>query len=297
MEIEEGKSLSIACYGPSLADTWQELTRPILSVSGALHYLAERGVIPDYHLDCDPRPHKVRHVQPAIDGVHYIMGSCCAPETWKALAGQKVTLVHFYMGEDTEAFLSENDPGAVLIRPGSTVGMAAIHVAGMLGYRHFEIHGMDGCIRDGKRHAGPHYGHSQGGVTWDAGGVTYQTSQIMANACAEVINSCRMFPIFPVFHGRGLQQALIAEERDLPNAAALEWDREKAEVVRKAKALIIGYAPREELGGINPDDVIAALREATERAGGGLDGIPGHNLYLPRLAGGDRGQDARDKAA
>ena len=243
--IDEEQSISIVCYGPSLADTWQELKHPIISVSGALHFLAERGVIPDYHVDCDPRPHKVKHIEPPVNGVHYIMGSCCPPQTWDILKDQKVTIVHFYMSEETERFLEYNDPGELLVRPGSTVGMAAIHVAGLLGYRHFEIHGMDGSIRDGKRHAGAHYGHSQGGITWDAGCVTYQTSQIMANACAEIINTCKMFPIFPVFHGQGLQQALIAEEQDLPNVALA--GTEKADVVRKAKAVIIGYVPREEL--------------------------------------------------
>lgn len=245
VEIDDNKSLSIVCYGPSLADTWQEIKRPILTVSGALHFLAERGVIPDYHIDCDPRAHKVKHIDPPVDGVHYLMGSCCPPETWDILRGQKVSLVHFYMGPTTEEWLSVHDPGQLMIRPGSTVGMAAIHVGGMLGYRHFEIHGMDGSIRDGKRHAGPHYGHSQGGVTWQAGGVKYDTSQIMSNACAEVINSCRMYPIFPVFHGRGLQQALIYEEPNLPNAA-VAWDVEKAEKVRSAKAVILGiYDPKD----------------------------------------------------
>ena len=78
------------------------------------------------------------------------MGSCCPPQTWDILKDQKVTLVHFYMSEETERFLEYNDPGCLLVRPGSTVGMAAIHVGGLLGYRHFEIHGMDGSIRDGK---------------------------------------------------------------------------------------------------------------------------------------------------
>ena len=244
VDIEDGRSISIACYGPSLADTWQDIKRPIITVSGALHFLAERGIVPDYHIDCDPRAHKTKHIKdPVINGVHYIMGSCCPPETWEVLKGQKISLVHFYMGQSTAEWLGANDPGSFMVRPGSTVGMAAIHIAGMLGYRHFEIHGMDGSIRDGQRHAGPHYGHSQGGITWDAGGVTYQTSQIMSNACAEVINSCRTFPIFPVFHGTGLQQALLAEERDLPNVA-LAGDHVKAEKVRNAKAVILGVIPK-----------------------------------------------------
>lgn len=235
--IDDYASISIACYGPSLADTWRDLKPPIISVSGALHFLQERGITPDYHVDCDPRPHKAKHLTPPVDRVHYIMGTCCPPSTWEILKGQKVTLVHFYMGQSTMEWVSENDPNGGLVRPGSTVGLAAIHVGGLLGYRHFEIHGMDGNIRGGKRHAGPHYGHPQGGYTWAAGGVKYDTSKIMANACAEVINTFKMFPIFGVFHGNGLQQALIDEEYGLDNAALAGTP--KAEMVRGYKAVIL----------------------------------------------------------
>ena len=240
--MDETKTISLACYGPSLADTWQELKPPVISVSGALHFLSERGITPDFHVDCDPRPHKIKHIQPAVDGVHYIMGSCCHPSTWEVLKSQKVSLVHFYMGKETEEWIAENDPGEGMVHPGSTVGLAALHVGGMLGVRRFEIHGMDGSIRDGKRHAGPHYGHAQGGMTWDAGHVTYQTSRIMSNACAEVINTFRLFPIFGVFHGQGLQQALIEEEYDLDNVACAGTP--KAELVRAYKAIILRQIPK-----------------------------------------------------
>lgn len=227
------KTISIACYGPSLADTWREIERPIISVSGALHFLAERGVVPDYHVEMDPRPHKVRHVTPPVDGVEYIMASVCTPKTWEVLKGQKVTLVHVYSNDGTEEWVKQNDPGQIMLRPGSTSGMAAIHIGGLLGFNHFEIHGMDGCLRDGKRHAGPHYGHEQGGITWQAGHKVYETSRIMSNACAEVINSLHLYPICVVFHGEGLQQALIDEEYNLDNAARAGTP--KAEMVRRAR--------------------------------------------------------------
>ena len=236
--IDDYASISIACYGPSLADTWQDIKHPIISVSGALHFLKERGITPDYHVDCDPRPHKSKHIDPPVDGVHYIMGTCCHPSTWDILKGQKVSLVHFYMAPSTKDWIAANDPDNGMLRPGSTVGMSAIHVGGMLGYRHFEIHGMDGSFKDGKRHAGVHYGHAQGGYTWDAGGVTYPTSKIMSNACAEIINTFRQFPIFGVFHGSGLQQALIDEEYGLDNVALAGTP--KAEMVRKYKAVFLG---------------------------------------------------------
>jgi len=54
------KWASIVCYGPSLADTWKVIKRPIVTVSGAHDYLVDRGIVPDFHVDCDPRAHKAR---------------------------------------------------------------------------------------------------------------------------------------------------------------------------------------------------------------------------------------------
>ena len=238
-KIDEEASISIVCYGPSLKDTWEEIKRPMITMSGSLKFLTERGVIPEYHIDMDPRQHKTRHINPPIPGVNYLMASCCHPDTWNILKYQKVTLWHLWCAKETEDWMSFNDPGELLIRSGSHIGAGAFQIGGLLGFRHFEIHGMDGSFKNGERHAGPHYGHKQGGVTWDAGHVTYQTSTIMSNACAEMINAFRLYPMFGVFHGEGLQQALLDEEYDLDNVALAGTP--KAEMVRKMKARIIQY--------------------------------------------------------
>lgn len=242
--IDEDKTFSIASYGPSLADTWETMAVmqkegvPIISMSGSTKFLAERGVIPDYHLDMDPRAQKVKHIDPPVKGPKYLMASVCPPGTWEILKDEEVTMFHIRNAKETEEWIARNDPGELMVQPGSTIGLCAIQIGGVLGARHFEIHGMDGSIRDGKRHAGPHYGHGQGGITWQAGHVVYQTSRIMANACAEVINCMRSYPIFCVFHGEGLQQALIAEEYDLPNVALAGTSY--ANFVRKAKYQFVG---------------------------------------------------------
>jgi hypothetical protein len=241
-------SLSIACYGPSLADTWQDLRHPILSMSGATHFLADRGVIPDYHIDMDPRAHKVKHLDPPVPGVHYVMASVCPPQTWEILKDERVTLWHVYSGRasadgpSTYDWVAEHDKGEIVVHAGSTIGLSAIHIGGLLGFRHFDIHGMDGSFADGTRehrHAGVHYGHKQAkdGITWDAEGVTYHTSKIMSNAVAETINTARNFPIFCVFHGRGLTQALI-REAGLPNSCTAD-QTEKAKRIRSSTARFI----------------------------------------------------------
>ena len=237
--MDEEASLTIACYGPSLADTWQDMTRPIMSMSGATKFLAERGVIPDYHVDMDPRQHKTKHIDPPVHGVHYLMASVCSPKTWEILKDEKVTIWHVDSRKGTDEWLRDHDPGELMVTAGSTIGLGAIQVGGILGYRHFEIHGMDGSLRNGERHAGPHYGHKQGGYTWQAGGVKYDTSKIMANAVAETLNAIRLYPIFCVFHGEGLTQALLDEEYDIDNIARAGTP--KADMVRKARFVFIGY--------------------------------------------------------
>ncbi len=237
--VDNTKTLTLACYGPSLEETWQDIQHPIMSMSGATRFLADKGIIADYHIDMDPRAHKIQHLTPPVDGVHYLMATVCPLETWKILEGQRVTLWHTYSGKDTYDWVAANDPGQHVVRGGSTIGLTAFHLGGLLGYRHFEVHGMDGCFRDQyrkSRHAGPHYGHSQSkdGITWKAGGKTYHTSKIMSNAVSETIQTLKGFPIFAVFHGEGLTQALIAES-NLPNACVAS-DTEKAAKVRGLSA-------------------------------------------------------------
>lgn len=232
--IREGESVSIACYGPSLADTYSQMTRPIISMSGATRFLADRGIVPDFHIDMEPRVHKVKHLEPPVDGVTYLMASVCHPQTWEVLKGQKVVLWHTNSGAGTAEWLAQHDPGQLLVKGGSSIGLTALHIGGLLGFRHFEIHGMDNSKRDGQRHAGPHYGHAQGGYTWQANNVVYDTSRIMSNACAEMINYLDAFPIFCVFHGEGLMQALV-QKHNAANACRA-GEAEKAATVRRARA-------------------------------------------------------------
>ncbi len=239
--IDDSKILTLACYGPSLVDTWQDMKPPIMSMSGATRWLAERGVIADYAVEMDPRADKTPYYDPPVDGVHYLLATVCHPDVWPKLKGQKLTIWHTYSGPETYDWVTSNDHGELVVRGGCTIGLTALHIGGLLGYRHFEIHGMDGSFKDlsrGQRHAGEHYGHKQNkdGITWDAQGKRYATSKIMANAVAETLNTVSSYPIFTVFHGDGLTQALIKEHNFRNSCCANETA--KAEILRKAKANI-----------------------------------------------------------
>ena len=224
-------SLTLACYGPSLKDTWQDMKRPIVSMSGSHNFLIERGVVPDFHNDMDPRNHKLSHILKPHKDVQYLMASVCHPFTWAILKGYNLKTWHVISGKNTRTWIEQYDPRTMLVAGGSTIGLASLHVGGMLGYRHFEIHGMDGCWKDDARHAGKHYGHEHKPIDYVLDGKTYKTSKIMMNANMELLNMLRNFPFFAVLHGTGLQQDLIAKA-DLDNAAI--HGTEKADLVRTA---------------------------------------------------------------
>ena len=234
--IREDDTVSIACYGPSLEDTWQDLKRPIISMSGALRFLVKRGIVPDIHVDMDPRVTKLPHLFHAPAETRYLLASVCHPFVWDLLSDRHVETFHVVSGANTFAWLQAHDPGSLLVVAGSSMGLGAIQIGGTLGYRHFEIHGMDGCFRGSSRHAGPHFGYPQKSIEWTANGRTWQTSKIMANSNVEMLNMLRQFPFFAVLHGTGLVQDMV-EEADLPNAACAR--QEKAAAIRTASIEIV----------------------------------------------------------
>jgi Protein of unknown function DUF115 len=250
LPTDDSKTLHVACFGPSLQKTWQQLygKSPIIAMSGSTKFLAERGIIADYAIEMDPRPSKVKASLPPVNGVHYLIASCVVPEYFDQVItnGNQITLWHTVNGkwEDDLKWVAEHDiPDQLVISTGSTIGLGAIQIGGVLGFTRFEIHGMDGSFGDyGERHAAFHGGKSQkADITWDAGKKTYHTSKIMANAVAETVNTAKNFPIVTIWHGDGLTQALI-REANLPNAACID-ETEKVNRLRGLRPQVVKTPP------------------------------------------------------
>ena len=207
------ETITIVGYGPSLEDTWKEIKPPLITMSGSLKFLLEKGLKPGpgwFHVDVDPRSHKL-----ALLGLHpevtYLMGSVCHPKAWEVLKGMKVFLWHAMSGDHTPEWIRDNHVDNMLVAAGSCIGLCAVHIGGVLGYRRFEIHGFDGSWRGDKRHAGIHTGMLQGKLeAINPSGRKFITSRLMANSNEEVKYMLKNFPIFCVFHGDGLMQDWVS---------------------------------------------------------------------------------------
>lgn len=232
------QTLSIVCYGPSLKDTWRFIPRPILSVSGAHDFLIERGVVPDFHLDCDPREHKIKMLSPHRD-VTYLMASVCHPSAWEKLKGHKVKLWHLHNGPETDAWLKVNDPKTPPIGGGTTAGSRAFQVGEWMGFVRFNVFGMDCSFEnEEKRHAGNHLGKAQKAIRVVCGDKEFISSPQMVEAARETLVMIQNYEVWMYFHGEGLQQEMV---RNFQSRFGV--------IPRKHERFIHGPAPMEVVNG------------------------------------------------
>lgn len=163
--IPHNRVALVMCYGPSLQDTWQMAVEEkrfienadIVSVSGAHDFLIEKGLIPKYHIECDPRRHKGDMIASRHPKVQYLMASVCHPKVVKKVKGKNLTLWHMNEGDPSLQIL-ELEPNSILVPGGGSVGLRSIALLYVMGYRRFLIHGMDCSYRDEQTHAGAHTG-------------------------------------------------------------------------------------------------------------------------------------------
>lgn len=105
----------------------------------------------DYHVMLDARPENAAFVP---HGVPCLYASQCHPEAFsKALEnGNPITLWHSY-ADGMDHILKGESRSYTYVGGGCTVGLKAMCIAYIMGYRQIHIYGLDSCYRDGKHHA------------------------------------------------------------------------------------------------------------------------------------------------
>jgi hypothetical protein len=230
--------VAIVAYGPSLKETWQYLATErrafgtkIVSVSGAHDFLIERGIVPDYHIEVDPREHKAWFTRNPHPDVTYWPASCCHPVLIDNLVEKrsKVALWHVY-NSDTDRKIVDStgpDPGGWLICGGGSVACRAVNVMYTQGFRSFSIYGMDCSFEPtGEQHAGEHSGKKHHPWNIRVGDRWFLTSANLVYTARGFIQNAKVLrqsseannePFIEgtnmrvdfMFHGRGLLQEMV----------------------------------------------------------------------------------------
>lgn len=240
----------IVGFGPSLHQTWRSIQverrafgAKIVTVSGAHDFLISRGIVPDYHLEVDPREHKCFFTRDPHPDVNYWIASCCHPALIDNLIekGSKLALWHLYNSDNDMRINAPGgpDPNSLLICGGSGVGARAVHLMFGQGYRTFSLYGMDCSFahEDGSQHAGEHTGKLKEEWKVRVADRWFRSSAQMIYMARSMVDSCKMLEQIAAqqgepaiegtadrveffMHGDGLLQAMVAEGNRLSEVAA-----------------------------------------------------------------------------
>lgn len=212
---DNDKSIAIVGFAPSLKNTYQEIKnfKNIITCSGAHKFLLERGFTPEdfetwYHLDVDPRPHKVELLGTPRKGIIYLPTSCIHPTYIDKLQENNVEIVMWHVfakdGESDQVI----PRGEWSVTGGSDAGMRCMSVARVLGYKDFHIFGMDGCDSPQGRHADRHPNEAPGFGETEYNGKKYITTPSLLECGKQVFHELTQLPdVTFKFYGEGLIQA------------------------------------------------------------------------------------------
>lgn len=149
--------------GPSLKDQlpalrWRkEQGQKIFSTNGAHDYLIANGIMPDYHVMLDARPENAAFVQHPKRETKYLIASQCAGSVFDALHGSELTRYNVVIFHNSTEGAAELLNGAMkpthLLAGGTTVGMKAMLLAELMGFKAIHLYGMDSCYLDGAHHS------------------------------------------------------------------------------------------------------------------------------------------------
>lgn len=217
-ELQDGP-IAVVCSGPSLKDTWQELKdyKVILTCSGAHDFVLERGIVPQFHMETDPRAHKAVFTRNPREGITYLIASNCHPDVFENLKGMDVRLWHV-VGSDE---LYKIPRGHWMITGGCNVGLRALVMARLMGYVDVHVFGMD-CSSDAKQyfHANfhPNEPKAKGHRKVLVGGREFFTSDIFLECARQFFKeTCLLSDTRVTLHGDGLLQALAVQKMSNPD--------------------------------------------------------------------------------
>lgn len=209
---KRSEPIALVCYGPSLNDTWEQIRAfpYVMSCSGAHKFLVERGIIPTWHVEVDPRAHKTELIGPPHPDVEYLIASTCHAAVFDHLDGFRVKLWHVFDGAaDALRTLPQNEWA---LTGGASVGLRTMTIARFMGFTDQHIFGMDGSAGASGKHAAAHpaqpKNHSL--VEYPEGsGRMWQTTESMMEVARGTWHELNQMPdVKATFYGEGLVQEM-----------------------------------------------------------------------------------------
>lgn len=143
----------VCAGGPSLCEAPafvlnSRLNDQVLAVNGAYDYLADMGIVADFHMLLDPQEKVVEFVRRPSSHTVFLVASQCHPAVFDALEGYRVLIWHAYNDGQADGVFAEMGRKWLAVGGGVTVSLRALVVARVLGFRTMDVFGLDGSFGD-----------------------------------------------------------------------------------------------------------------------------------------------------
>jgi uncharacterized Rossmann fold enzyme len=264
--------VAIVGYGPSLKDTWEKLKefKVIVTTSGAHKFLIDRGIIPTYHVDVDPRAHKVLMLGEIRKDVTYMPCSTCHPNYIDTLIEAKANIKLWHCFSTELEALRILPAGESALTGGADAGMRAMAVARFMGYVNLHVFGMDGCSFDEKGHADEHTNKMRKFFDLEypeGSGKIYRTSPHLLDVAKTVPHEINMLKLDSVkFYGEGLVKAIVENtKQEKPKFSNIAFIKPKLISEKYRKELVKRHDQSSVFGseGFKYAEVVRKLVKAT----------------------------------
>jgi len=208
--------IAVVGFGPSLKETVEEIRefKYIISCSGAHKFLLERGIVPTWHVEVDPRDHKIELLGDPDKRVTYLPSSTSHPKYLDYLlsSGAQVLLWHVFTNEEEGSRILP--PGEWMVTGGGDAGLRALVMARLFGFTDIHVFGIDGSSgKADESHAATHP-NSPGkffNCEYPEGsGQFFRTTPALLSCAKSVPHEVNQLKDATVtFHGEGLVQTIM----------------------------------------------------------------------------------------
>lgn len=138
--------------GPSLVGNLEALaTVPTIVACGSVHdFLIEQGIVPTFAVACDPDTITQAYFQNPSQKTFYLLSTHCNPGLYDHLASYRIVTWNCYTDDPraVQAWAENDGPNWRAIGGGCTVGLRAISLMMMLGFRDVHFFGFDSCVAE-----------------------------------------------------------------------------------------------------------------------------------------------------
>lgn len=233
---ENPERIALVGGGWSLAETLDELRDlyfqgvKIVAVNGSARWLMERNLRPSMLIMLDARPENAEFVEKPIPRCRYFFASQIDPSILDLCEGRDVTLFHA-IAQTADAEIARLDDFYMKrwarISTAGTVGVTAVMLLRILGFRNQHLFGFDSCYspNDRAHHAYPQtLNDGEGTGTFSVAGKEFECSPWQASQVQSFTNMLEVHGelLDLTVHGDGMIAHLLKTGAALPEPMSKE---------------------------------------------------------------------------